>query len=231
MSFTPLVRTGVALILVISLGGCSTTRPAVCAAIGAGYGAIGGAVTGGLYADNNDHHDENELEGAGIAAAIMLAGAGIGYLGCSLMQREAEPEPRQAAPAPPPPPPPAEPPPPPKPDPCTQLVRLEGVKFAYNESELDPSAGAILDETIAALQGCPEKRVRLSAHTDSVGSEPYNDALSQRRADSVRAYLVSRGIDASRIEARGFGESSPIADNSTDEGRAQNRRVELEPIN
>jgi TolA-binding protein len=137
MRFAPLVRTGVALILAISLGGCSTTRPAVCAAIGAGYGAIGGGITGGLYADNNSHHDENELEGAGIAAAIMLAGAGIGYLGCSLMQKEAEPEPRQAAPAPPP------PPEPPKPDPAIVAAneRLEVARAKIASNVLEPALG------------------------------------------------------------------------------------------
>jgi OOP family OmpA-OmpF porin len=229
MRFSSLLRIGLALIMVASLGGCTTTPPAWCAAIGAGYGAIGGGVGGGLYSANNTDRDNNELEGAGIAAASMLVGAGVGYLACNLAQQEKKPEPRQATPTPPPEPAPP-PPPPPKPDPCTQLVRLEGVKFDNDKSELGPNAGAILDETIAALQRCPEKRVRLNAHTDSVGSEQYNEALSQRRADSVRAYLVSHGIAASRIEAHGFGESNPIADNSTPEGRAQNRRVELEPI-
>lgn len=226
MRCSSLLRIGLASILVIALAGCTTTHPGVCAAIGAGYGAVGGGVAGGLYADNNPDRDHNEWEGAGIAAASMLVGAGIGYLGCSLMQPEPKPEPKQA----PPPPPKAEPAPPPKPDPCTQLVRLEGVNFEYDKSELGPNAGAILDETVTALARCPEKRVRLTAHTDSVGSDRYNEALSQRRADSVRAYLVSHGIDASRIDAYGLGEWSPIADNSTEEGRAKNRRVEIEPI-
>jgi outer membrane protein OmpA-like peptidoglycan-associated protein len=229
MRFSPL-RIGLALILVVSLVGCATTRPGVCAAIGAGYGAIGGGITGGFYAANNTDRDNNELEGAGIAAASMLVGAGVGYLGCSLMQREQKPEPRQAPPAPPRPPPPPPPPPPPKPDPCTGLVRLEGVKFDHDKSELGPNAGSILDETVTALQRCPEKRVRLDAYTDSAGSDAYNQALSQRRADSVRAYLVQHGVAAARIDARGLGESNPVASNDTAEGRAQNRRVELQPI-
>jgi len=231
MRFSPLLRIGLASILVISLAGCTTTPPPVCALIGAGYGGVGGGIGGGFYAANNDHRDNNELEGAGIAAAGMIVGAGIGYLGCRLMQDEPKPEPK---PAPPPPPPPkaepAPPPPPPKPDPCTELVRLEGVRFEYDKSDVSPNSSGILDETVAALGRCPGKRVRLSAHTDSVGSDRYNEALSQRRAESVRAYLVAHGVAASRIEAIGLGESSPIADNGTDEGRAQNRRVEIQPI-
>jgi outer membrane protein OmpA-like peptidoglycan-associated protein len=128
------------------------------------------------------------------------------------------------------PPPPPPPPPPPKPDPCTGLVRLEGVKFDHDKSELGPNAGSILDETVTALQRCPEKRVRLDAYTDSAGSDAYNQTLSQRRADSVRAYLVQHGVAAARIDARGLGESNPVASNDTAEGRAQNRRVELQPI-
>jgi OOP family OmpA-OmpF porin len=109
-------------------------------------------------------------------------------------------------------------------------VRLEGVKFDHDKSELGPNAGSILDETVTALQRCPEKRVRLDAYTDSAGSDAYNQALSQRRADSVRAYLVQHGVAAARIDARGLGESNPVASNDTAEGRAQNRRVELQPI-
>jgi OOP family OmpA-OmpF porin len=231
MRFSPLLRIGLALILVASLGGCATTPPGVCAVIGAGYGAIGGGVGGGLYANNNTGRDNNEWEGAGIAAASMLVGAGVGYLGCRLMQEEPKPEPRRVTQAPTPPPKPAPTPaPPPKPDPCTGLVRLEGVKFDHDKSELGPNAGSILDETVTALQRCPQKRVRLDAYTDSAGSDAYNQALSQRRADSVRAYLVQHGVAAARIDARGLGESNPVASNDTAEGRAQNRRVELQPI-
>ena len=109
-------------------------------------------------------------------------------------------------------------------------MRLEGVHFENDKATLGPNAAAILDETVTALQKCPDKQVRLNAYTDSSGSDAYNEKLSQRRAETVREYLVSHGVSASRIEAKGLGESNPIADNSTPEGRAQNRRVELEPI-
>jgi OOP family OmpA-OmpF porin len=233
MRFSPLFRTGLAVIMVAPLGGCATNggpSPGVCAAIGAGVGAVGGGVGGGLYSANNTDRDHNEWEGAGIAAASTVVGAGLGYLVCSLMEEEPKPEPRRAQAPPPPKPAPTPPPAPARPDPCAGLVRLEGIKFDNDKSVLGPNAPAILDETVTALQRCPEKRVSLSAYTDSNGSSKYNEALSQRRADSVREYLVSHGVAASRIEARGLGESNPVADNSTPEGRAENRRVELEPI-
>jgi OOP family OmpA-OmpF porin len=69
--------------------------------------------------------------------------------------------------------------------------------------------------------------VEVAGHTDSVGSEEYNMGLSDRRANSVKDYLISQGITATRLTARGYGESQPVASNDTDAGRAQNRRVEL----
>ena len=69
--------------------------------------------------------------------------------------------------------------------------------------------------------------VEVAGHTDSVGAESYNQSLSERRAKAVKSYLVERGIDADRLTVRGYGESEPVADNATKEGRAENRRVEL----
>ncbi|HKA15932.1 MAG TPA: OmpA family protein [Myxococcota bacterium] len=232
MRLEAIFRTGLAAFLIISLAGCASTghSPGLCAAIGAGVGAVGGGVGGGLYSANNTDRDHNEWEGAGIALASTAVGAGVGYLVCSLMEEEPKPEPRRATPPPEPKPAPPPPPPPEKPTACTGLVRLENVNFANNKSDINAKAAASLDETVRVLQGCPEHRVRLDAYTDSVGSDKYNQALSQRRADSVRTYLISHGIAASRIEAKGFGEANPVADNATAEGRAENRRVELEPI-
>ena len=110
------------------------------------------------------------------------------------------------------------------------MVRIRDVKFENDKAEIQPNAGTVLSQIAAALQRCPETRVRLSAYTDSNGSDAYNQNLSQRRADAVREYLESQGVSAGRIESQGLGESNPIADNSTAEGRAQNRRVEIEPI-
>ena len=232
MRFHPPFRTGLAALAIVSLTGCATTDAGVCAAIGAGVGAVGGGVGGGLYSANNTDRDDNEWEGAGIALASTAVGAGVGYLLCSMMEEEEpEPAPRRAEPTPPPAPRPAPPPPAPaRPDPCSERVQLEGVNFANDSAEVGPNAAKLLDETVTALQRCPNRRVRLNAYTDSNGSDAYNEKLSQRRAESVREYLVSHGVSASRIEARGLGESDPIADNSTPEGRAQNRRVELAPI-
>ncbi len=236
MRYYPLFRTGLALMMAALLVGCATNggppSPGVCALIGGGLGAVGGGIGGAYYSDDHDDRSENQLEGVAIAAGTAVGTAALGYLVCSLMEEdEPKPEPR---PAPPPPAPRAAPTPPPapaKPDPCAGLVRLENVNFDNDKSDIKPQAAASLDETVVALQRCEDKQVRLSAYTDSNGSDAYNQKLSQRRADSVREYLVSHGISAGRIEARGLGESNPVADNSTPEGRAENRRVELEPVN
>lgn len=223
------IRTGLTAILALALGGCATSlgrSPATCAAIGAGVGAVGGGIGGGFYSADNRDRDHNQLEGAGIAAASTLVGAGLGYLVCSLMEEEPKPEPvRRAAPETAPTPPPA-----PPPDACSRKVHLQDVNFGNDQSDITSTAAASLDRTIAELKSCPDQRVRVNAYTDSNGSEAYNQALSQRRADSVRSYLLEHGIPASRIDAHGYGEANPIASNDTPEGRAQNRRVELEPI-
>lgn len=89
---------------------------------------------------------------------------------------------------------------------------------------------ATLDVAAETLRECPNVRTEVEGHTDSVGSEVYNQALSQRRAESVASYLINHGVSSSRLEAKGLGESNPIADNSTEDGRALNRRVELKPV-
>jgi len=231
MRFDMIVRTGFAAFLIGLLGGCATNgdlTPVGCAAIGAGVGAVGGGVGGGLYSHNNHRRDNEQLEGAGIAAASTAVGAGVGYLVCSLMEEDQpKPEPRRAA-TPTPPPKPAPPPAPPtKPDPCAGLVRLEGVNFDHDKSDIKPQAAAILDETVTALQRCPDKRVRLDAYTDSSGSDAYNQRLSERRAHAVVDYLAAGGMARGRMSARGLGESKPVASNETEDGRAQNRRVEF----
>jgi OmpA-OmpF porin, OOP family len=152
------------------------------------------------------------------------------------------PAPYVAPPAPPPPP----PPPPPVPQcpgmsagtvvpPGTALdangcpvkgdVVLEGVNFETDSSVLTGDSKPILDKVAAGLREHPRVRVELQGYTDSTGSARHNLGLSERRADAVRAYLVSQGVLSSQLSAKGYGETNPIASNATAEGRAKNRRV------
>lgn len=141
------------------------------------------------------------------------------------------PPPMAPAPAAPPPPPPA-PVAPPAPAPIT--IDLNGVNFDFDRSTLRPDAVAILNEAVEILRRYPELRVEVAGHTDSVGTDAYNQSLSERRATAVYEYMTSNGIDASRLVGpTGYGESRPIAPNTNSdgsdnpEGRARNRRTEL----
>ncbi len=108
-------------------------------------------------------------------------------------------------------------------------IILRGVNFDFDKSNIRPDAAPILDAAIATLKEDPDARVAVEGYTDSIGSEAYNEGLSQRRAESVVDYLVAGGIARSRLEPIGMGESDPVATNETEDGRAQNRRVELIP--
>jgi outer membrane protein OmpA-like peptidoglycan-associated protein len=132
----------------------------------------------------------------------------------------------------PPPPPPrrAEAPPPPPPPPTPRVRRkivLRGVNFDFDRADIRPDARPVLDEAIETLKEEPEIDLSVEGHTDAIGSDAYNQRLSERRANSVAAYLQRGGVSRSRLTTRGFGESRPVASNATDDGRAQNRRVEL----
>jgi OOP family OmpA-OmpF porin len=166
--------------------------------------------------------------------------------------RPAEPAPQPAAPVASPPPPP--PPPPPAPpadsdkdgvtddiDRCPQTalgvavdevgcprkgsITLEGVTFELNATRLTANARGVLDGVAADLKKYPRLRVELQGHTDSSGSDRYNLTLSQQRANAVRAYLIEQGVPPEQLVSKGYGETQPIADNSTEEGRLTNRRV------
>lgn len=104
---------------------------------------------------------------------------------------------------------------------------LEGVNFKSDSAELTAAGRQTLDIAADKLSQCEEVQVSISAHTDSVGSESYNQSLSERRAQSVLDNLSSRGIDRSRMDAQAYGETQPIDDNGTPEGRLRNRRVEV----
>ena len=132
-----------------------------------------------------------------------------------------------ASPVPPPPP----PPPPEQPRVEVKKDRIvinEKIQFAIDKAEILPVSHSLLNEVVAAIQSHPEiKKVDINGHTDDDGDEKYNQGLSERRAKAVRDYLVQQGVDAGRLNAKGFGESQPIADNGTSQGREQNRRVEF----
>ena len=107
------------------------------------------------------------------------------------------------------------------------LVNLPDVTFAVDSTTISPSFRAALDEVAASLQKYPNSLVDVMGHTDSTGSDAYNLDLSRRRAESVANYLVSRGTNRARIATVGYGEQYPRADNTTEQGRALNRRVEI----
>lgn len=107
------------------------------------------------------------------------------------------------------------------------VIILRGVNFEFDKAELTVNAKILLDDVVSSLVARPDLKIELNGYTDDKGPDVYNLQLSQRRAQAVVDYLVGRGIDATRLAARGWGEASPVADNATDEGREENRRVEL----
>jgi outer membrane protein OmpA-like peptidoglycan-associated protein len=107
---------------------------------------------------------------------------------------------------------------------------LAGVQFDNDKATLRPESFAILDKTVEGLKDWGNAKIVVEGHTDSNGSDKHNMDLSQRRAETVRDYLISKGIAADRLTAKGYGESKPIADNRTAEGRAENRRVDLQRL-
>ena len=142
-------------------------------------------------------------------------------------------------PAPPPPAPAPAPAPAPKPaaaKPAPPAVVAQKVTFAadaffdFNKSVLKPEAKAKLDDLTGKLKGITLEVIIAVGHTDAIGSDAYNQKLSVRRAESVKAYLVTKGIEPNRIYTEGKGKKQPVADNKTAEGRAKNRRVEIEVV-
>ncbi len=113
-------------------------------------------------------------------------------------------------------------------DGCTIVsVVLKNVNFESNSSQLTAGSSVELDKAVAAMKKFPDLRIEIQAHTDSMGDAEYNQSLSVKRANSVRDYMTDKGVAANRMEAKGYGESQPIADNGTKAGRHTNRRVEL----
>lgn len=111
-----------------------------------------------------------------------------------------------------------------------QKLVLEGVNFDFDKATLRQEDVSELDKNVEALKAWGDVNIEVAGHTDSKGSDAYNMKLSQQRAEAVRNFLISRGVAADRLTAKGYGESQPVADNATEEGRFKNRRVELSPV-
>ena len=110
-------------------------------------------------------------------------------------------------------------------------AELQGVSFKAGSAELVPSSLSTLDKTIAGLKKNAKAKVEIEGHTSSEGGEEYNQKLSEDRANSVRDYMISKGISKDRVTAVGYGYSRPKASNDTEEGRKQNRRIEVRVTN
>ena len=207
------------LILVVAVAalGCANGRPKplACALVG----QVGLAAAGVVAGDSNA-----QRIGYGLAGAVV--GSVAGWYLCKMAQKEEpkkQPKPAATPAA-------AEPAPAPPAEAVQERIVLRGVNFDFDKSEIRPDASVILEEAASILSGKPDVQVRIEGHTDATGPEAYNQGLSERRADSVRTYLVEHGIAEAQLTSVGFGESNPISTNDTREGRALNRRVELQVL-
>ena len=192
-------------VITLLMMGCNATKTQKGAVIGGTAGAVGGTIIGKAAG--------NKTLGTILGAAIGgAAGAIIGHD----MDKQAEEIKDQI--------------------PGAKVERInEGIKvefnekilFAFSKSDLSDSAKMNLNKLATALTNYPNTNIEIQGHTDSRGTEEYNMGLSLRRANAVRDYLVSKGIDGSRMTVKGYGESAPAYTNDTPEGMAQNRRVEF----
>lgn len=181
-------------------------------AIGGIGGAVGGYLLGDIVGGRRDRTEK--IVGAGIGA---LAGAGIGAY---MDRQERELRERTAGTG-------------------IEVDRRgddlflnmpSGITFDFDSASVRPEFRRTLDQVADTLGRYEQTYVDVYGHTDSVGSDAYNQTLSERRASAVASYLTSRGVQSARLATRGFGESEPIASNETEEGRAENRRVEIKLV-
>ncbi|ONF96524.1 OmpA family protein [Sphingomonas jeddahensis] len=182
------------------------------AAIGGIGGALGGYLLGDLVGGRRDRTEK--IVGAGIGG---IAGAGIGAY---MDKQERDLRARTAGTD-------------------VQVIRQgddlllnipSGINFAYNSATVQPQFQRTLDQVADVLGEYNRTYIDVYGHTDSTGSDAYNQGLSERRAQAVANYLAGHGVENARIGTRGFGETQPIATNETEEGRAANRRVEIKIV-
>ena len=174
-------------------------------------GAALGILTGGLicYAQDGDEDGDGIFDRRD-RCPDTPANTPVDHRGCPLPQYPASVKPVE-----------------PVPEEVITLSDAGDVLFAFNQSDLTPSAQNQLTALMPKLQSADVVSIKVVGHTDSVGSDAYNQMLSERRATSVAAYLMNQGLDPNKLTSEGKGKSQPIADNATEEGRAKNRRVEL----
>jgi OOP family OmpA-OmpF porin len=118
----------------------------------------------------------------------------------------------------------------PQPPAATKVTYAADAFFDFDKAVLKPEGKAKLDDLVGKVKGINLEVIIAVGHTDSVGNDTYNQKLSVRRAEAVKSYLVSKGIEKNRVYTEGKGEKQPVADNKTSEGRAKNRRVEIEVV-
>ena len=113
---------------------------------------------------------------------------------------------------------------------ATKVTYAADAFFDFDKSVLKPEGKAKLDDLVSKVKDVNLEVIIAVGHTDSIGTDAYNQKLSMRRSEAVKAYLVSKGIEKNRVYTEGKGEKQPVADNKTKEGRAKNRRVEIEVV-
>ena len=200
----------------LSLSACVTDpntgeRKVSRTAIGAGGGALAGLLLGGLIGGGT-----GRIIGAGIGG---IAGGAIGYTMDKQIKQLKEQTAGSGVDV------------TPVDDGQAILVNLpEGVTFDVGSYSLKPEFRATLDKVADSLKQYPNSLIDVYGHTDSTGSDAYNQTLSENRARTVASYLSMQGVSAARVRSQGFGETMPVADNATDDGRRKNRRVEIKIV-
>ncbi len=211
----------VCVISLITLPGCTTTNPYTGeqqvskAAIGSGLGAAAGAAIGAIAGgDSSKERRKKALIGAGVGA---IAGGGVGYYmdtqekklrqqleGTGVrVQRVGD---------------------------SIKLIMPGNITFAVSSEQIAPNFYDVLNSVAVVLREYDKTAIDIKGYTDSTGSFEFNQSLSERRAESVARYLINQQIAAGRVRTTGYGPRYPIADNSTEAGRAQNRRVEVDLV-